>query len=451
MEIFHFVYLITGIIIGGIAAWFVAKSKFLNGNTSDGDLLRTKELELTLNAEKEKNIHASEGLSKINDELRKEREEVLKLNNLNTRLESDYRNIQENLKNQKEEVNQLQEKFSAEFKNLANDIFEDKSKKFTDQNKSNIGDLLKPLGEKITDFERKVEQTNKESIERNSALKEQLTGLRELNQKITKEAENLTKALKGDSKAQGNWGEFILESILEKSGLEKSREYFVQESKTNAEGRRFQPDVVVKLPDSKSIIVDSKVSIVAYERAVNADSEEEKAAHLKAHLLSLRTHIKGLGEKNYQSLYGVESLDFVLMFIPIEPAFSLAVQNDPELFNDAYSMNIVIVSPATLIATLRTIASIWKQEYQNRNAIEIAKEGGNLYDKFVAFTEDLKNVGRHLDTTQKVYVEAAKKLYEGKGNLINRAEKMKKLGAKTAKNIDQKLLYRAGDSENDVT
>lgn len=446
MEIFHFVYLITGIVIGGTAAWFIAKSKFISDNSSD-DLLRTKELELTLNAEKEKNIRGSEDLTKINDELRKEREEILKLNNLNTRLESDYRNIQENLKNQKEEVNHLQEKFSAEFKNLANEIFEDKSKKFTDQNKSNIGDLLKPLGEKITDFERKVEQTNKESIERNSALKEQLTGLRELNQKITKEAENLTKALKGDSKAQGNWGEFILESILEKSGLEKSREYFVQESKTDEAGRRFQPDVVVKLPDSKSIIIDSKVSVVAYERAVNSESAEEKATHLKAHLLSLRTHIKGLGDKNYQNLYGVESLDFVLMFIPIEPAFSLAVQNDPELFNDAYSMNIVIVSPATLIATLRTIASIWKQEYQNRNAIEIAKEGGNLYDKFVAFTEDLKNVGRHLDTTQKVYVEAAKKLYEGKGNLINRAEKMKKLGAKASKNIDQKLIERADDDE----
>ena len=446
MEIFHFIYLITGIVIGAVASWFVAKSKFINDNNSD-DFMRTKELELMLNSEKEKNIRASEDLTKINDELRKEREEVLKLNNLNTRLESDYRNIQENLKNQKEEVNQLQEKFSAEFKNLANEIFEDKSKKFTDQNKSNIGDLLKPLGEKITDFERKVEQTNKESIERNSALKEQLIGLRELNQKITKEAENLTKALKGDSKAQGNWGEFILESILEKSGLEKNREYFVQESKTNEEGRRFQTDVVVKLPESKSIIIDSKVSVVAYERAVNSDTDEEKSAHLKAHLLSLRTHIKGLGEKNYHSLYGVESLDFVLMFIPIEPAFSLAVQNDPELFNDAYSMNIVIVSPATLIATLRTIASIWKQEYQNQNAIEIAKEGGNLYDKFVAFTEDLKNVGRHLDTTQKVYVEAAKKLYEGNGNLIKRAEKMKKLGAKASKNIDQKLIERADDDE----
>lgn len=445
MEIFHFVYLITGIIIGAGTAWFIAKSKFQSNGSSVGEMLLTQELELKLAAEKEKSHKMSEDMTSLNDELRKEREEVLKLNNQNTRLEAEYRNIQENLRTHKEEINELKEKFAAEFKNLANEIFEDKSKKFTDQNKVNIGDLLKPLGEKIVEFERKVEQTNKESIERNSALKEQISGLRELNQKITKEAENLTKALKGDSKAQGNWGEFILESILEKSGLEKGREYVVQESKTNEDGRRFQPDVVVKLPDNKSIIVDSKVSLVAYERAVNADTEEDKAANLKAHLLSLRSHIKGLGEKNYQNLYGVESLDFVLMFIPIEPAFSLAVQHDGELFNDAYAKNIVIVSPATLIATLRTIASIWKQEYQNRNAIEIAKEGGNLYDKFVAFTEDLKNVGRHLDTTQKVYVEAAKKLYEGKGNLINRAEKMKKLGAKTAKNLDQKLLDRAVD------
>ena len=337
MEIFQFVYFVTGMLVGGLVAWLIAKSKFQSSGANTEELLQSKELELKLEAERENVIRLKGDLTKLDNELRQEREEVLKLNNLNTRLDADYKNIQETLKSQKEEVNQLQEKFSAEFKNLANEIFEEKSKKFTNQNKSNIGDLLKPLGEKIIDFERKVEQTNKESIERNSALKEQITGLRELNQKITKEAENLTKALKGDSKAQGNWGEFILESILEKSGLEKSREYFVQESKTNEEGRRFQPDVVVKLPDSKSIIVDSKVSLVAYERAVNADNEDEKAANLKAHLLSLRTHIKGLSEKNYQSLYGVESLDFVLMFIPIEPAFSLAVQNDGELFNDAYS------------------------------------------------------------------------------------------------------------------
>ena len=444
MEILPFVYLLTGILIGGVSAWFIAKGKF-SGSGSDENALLNKELEMKLEVEKERSEKTEKDFSLVNEELKTGREEILRLNNLNTRLEADYRNIQELLQNQKQELTEIREKFSLEFKNLANEIFEDKSKKFTDQNKSNIGDLLKPLGEKITEFERKVEQTNKESIERNSALKEQLSGLRELNQRITKEAENLTKALKSDTKAQGNWGEMILESILEKSGLEKGREYVVQESKTDEHGKRFQPDVVVKLPDKKSIIVDSKVSLIAYERSVNAESEEEQTAQLKQHLVSIRAHIKGLSEKNYQNLYGVESLDFVLLFIPIEPAFSLAIQHDPELFNEAYSKNIVIVSPATLIATLRTIASIWKQEYQNRNAIEIAREGGNLYDKFVAFTEDLKNVGRHLDTTQKVYVEAAKKLYEGKGNLINRAEKMKKLGAKTSKNIDTKLIDRAED------
>ncbi|SMD36951.1 DNA recombination protein RmuC [Reichenbachiella faecimaris] len=444
MEVYHFVYLFTGLVLGAGAAWLVAKSKFQNPQNADAQL-KTKELELQVKMEIERSESLTANLKEMNDELRGEREKIMQLSNQHSRLESDYKNIQETLKTQKEELNQIREKFSAEFKNMANEILEENSKKFTTHNKEQVDQLLKPLGEKIVAFEKKVEETNKENIARNSALKEQIAGFKELNQKITKEAENLVKALKGDTKAQGNWGEFILESILEKSGLEKQREYFVQQSYADDEGNRYQPDVVVKLPDDKSIIVDSKVSLIAYERYTNTDDKEEKEKQIKAHLLSLRAHIKGLSEKNYQSLYGVEGLDFVLLFIPIEPAFSLAVQKDAELFNDAYSKNIVIVSPATLIATLRTIASIWKQEYQNRNAIEIAKEGGNLYDKFVAFTEDVKGIGRQLDLTQKVYVEAAKKLYEGKGNLINRAEKMKKLGAKATKNMDQKLLERSGE------
>lgn len=445
MEVYHFVYLFTGLILGAGAAWLVAKSKFQNPNNAD-EQLKAKELEMKLQNELEKVESLTEKTKEIETKLQGEREMNVQLNNQHTRLESDYRNLQENLKNQKEELNQIREKFSAEFKNMANEILEENSKKFTDQNKLQVGELLKPLGEKIISFERKVEETNKENIARNSALKEQIAGFKELNQKITKEAENLVKALKGDTKAQGNWGEFILESILEKSGLEKQREYFVQQSYADEDGNRYQPDVVVKLPDDKSIIVDSKVSLIAYERFANTDDKEEKDKQIKAHLLSLRAHIKGLSEKNYQSLYGVEGLDFVLLFIPIEPAFSLAVQKDAELFNDAYSKNIVIVSPATLIATLRTIASIWKQEYQNRNAIEIAKEGGNLYDKFVSFTEDIKKVGVQLATTQNTYQEAAKKLYEGKGNLINRAEKMKQLGAKATKNMDQKLLDRSNEN-----
>ncbi|MEO9965307.1 MAG: DNA recombination protein RmuC [Reichenbachiella sp.] len=442
MEVYHFVYLITGLILGAGAAWFVAKARFQNGLNPE-DQLKSKEMEIQLKMELERSASLTENLKEMNEELKAERERIIQLNNQHTRLESDYKNLQENLRTQKEELNEIREKFSAEFKNMANEILEENSKKFTTHNKEQVDQLLKPLGEKIVAFEKKVDETNKENIARNSALKEQIAGFKELNQKITKEAENLVNALKGDTKAQGNWGEFILESILEKSGLEKQREYFVQQSLADEDGNRYQPDVVVKLPDDKSIIVDSKVSLNAYERFANTDDKEEKEKQIKAHLISLRAHIKGLSDKNYQSLYGVEGLDFVLLFIPIEPAFSLAVQKDGELFNDAYSKNIVIVSPATLIATLRTIASIWKQEYQNRNAIEIAKEGGNLYDKFVAFTEDVKGIGRQLDLTQKVYVEAAKKLYEGKGNLINRAEKMKKLGAKATKNMDQKLLDRS--------
>ena len=445
MEIYHFIYLSVGLFIGGGMAWVVAKSNVQK--VVAPAVMKAKELEIQLKMEIEKSMSLGGDIKSINDELRSEREKAMLLSNQYASLVSDHKNLNEVLKTQKGELEHIREKFSAEFKNLANDIFEEKSKRFADQNKMQVGELLKPLGDKIINFERKVEETNKENIERNSALKEQIAGFKELNQKITHEAENLVNALKGDTKAQGNWGEFILESILEKSGLEKQREYFVQQSMSDEDGNRYQPDVVVKLPEHKNIIIDSKVSLIAFERYANTDDKEEKERQVKAHLLSIRSHIKGLSLKNYQNLYSVEGLDFVLLFIPIEPAFSLAVQKDAELFNDAYSKNIVIVSPTTLIATLRTIASIWKQEHQNNNALEIAREGGNLYDKFVAFTEDVKGVGRQLDLTQKTYAEAAKKLYEGRGNLISRAEKMKKLGAKATKNIDPKLLDRLGQED----
>ena len=339
----------------------------------------------------------------------------------------------------------MQEKFQIQFKNLANEILDEKTKKFTDQNKLNLSDILNPLKEKIIDFEKKVEQTNKESIARNSALKEQISGLKELNQQITKEAENLTKALKGESKSQGNWGEFILESILEKSGLTKGDQYEVQVSRTSEDGRRLQPDVIVKLPEQKHIIIDSKVSLTAYEKYASADDDKTREAEIKNHLLSIRTHIKGLSEKNYQTIYEIGSLDFVLLFMPIEPAFGLAVQNDAELFNDAYEKNIVIVSPSTLIATLRTIASIWRQENQNRNAQEIARQGGQLYDKFVAFADDLIKVGENLNTTKKNYDQAMNKLSQGKGNLVNRTNKLRELGAKATKPLDSRLLDRANE------
>lgn len=427
-------WLVAGVLIGGAAGWLISKYKLAS---------ESQVTAATLQIEQERVASLNENIVELKTELQEERQKVESLNKNLSTTEADYRNLQEKLHEQKQELGQLQEKFSLEFKNLANEIFEEKSKKFTDQNKTNLSELLNPLKEKIVDFEKRVELNSKESLEQSTALREQLKSLRELNQQMTKEAENLTKALKGDTKTQGNWGEFILESILEKSGLEKGREYFVQESHNTEEGRRLQPDVIIRLPENKNIIIDSKVTLVAYERYINAIDEETH--DLKAHLLAVKNHIKGLNEKNYHTLYGIDGLDFVLMFIPIEPAFSLAVQSDPELFNMAYEKNIVIVSPSTLIATLRTISNIWKNEYQNQHALEIARQGGNLYDKFVAFTDDLIKVGNSLDSTQRVYKEAMKKLYEGKGNLINRAQTIKELGAKTSKAMDQKLIDRASN------
>lgn len=359
------------------------------------------------------------------------------------RLETVNQHLTAKLGEQKQEVEAMQEKLTVQFKNLANDLLEEKSKKFTDQNKVHLEGLLKPLGERIQAFEKQVVQTNKESIERNVALRTEVKKLNELNVQITKEAENLTKAIKGDTKTQGNWGEFILESILEKSGLLKDREYLVQASFLTEEGRRYQPDVIIKLPEGKHIIIDAKVSLVDYEHFFNTEQASEQASALKKHIQSIRRHIKELSEKNYQSEYGLKGLDFVLMFIPVEPAFSLAVQHDPGLFNEAYEKNIVLVSPTTLLATLRTIANIWKHEYQNQNALEIAQQGGALYDKFVGFVEDLKHLGRQMDVTQKAYVEAMKKLHEGKGNLVRRAQNIKNLGARASKALDQNLIDRA--------
>jgi DNA recombination protein RmuC len=428
------IWLLTGIVIGGIVAFVYLNARSAKSQT---------DYEAQHRAAEEKHNFLNNQLQELKEQISTERQQVLQLNNQLSTREADFRNLQEKLKEQKEQVNELQQKFAIEFKNLANEIFEEKSKKFTDQNKINITEILTPLREKISEFEKKVEQNSKDSLQQSTALKEQLNSLRDLNQQMSKEAENLTRALKGDSKAQGNWGEFILEKILEKSGLEKGREYLIQESFTNEEGKRFQPDVIINLPESKNLIIDSKVSLVAYDRFVGGVTDEEQALHLKAHIQSIRTHLKQLNSKNYQSLYGISGLDFVLMFIPVEPAFSLAVQHDGELFNDAYQQNIVIVSPSTLFATLRTIANIWKNEYQNRNALEIARQSGSLYDKFTAFTEDLIKVGKNIQQTQGTYQDAMTKLVDGKDNLIRKTERLKELGAKTSKSMDQKLIDRS--------
>lgn len=357
--------------------------------------------------------------------------------------ETDFENLWERNKEQKEEVEQLQQKFTKEFENLANKILEEKTNKFTEQNKENLKNILSPLQDKIQLFEKKVEDSQKETHGYHSALKEQLQHLKDQNLKISKEAENLTKALKGDSKMQGNWGELILERVLEKSGLEKDREYFIQQSFNTEEGNRVQPDVIINLPDGKKMIVDSKVSLTAYERYVNEENEELKPQFLKEHLNSLRRHVEQLSEKNYFDLYQMESPDFVLLFVPIETAFALALNEDNTLYNKAFEKNIVIVTPSTLLATLRTIDSMWTNQKQQENAVEIARQAGALYDKFEGFVSDLIKIGKKMDEAKVEYQGAMNKLVDGSGNLITRVENLKKMGAKAKKSLPENIVNRA--------
>lgn len=362
--------------------------------------------------------------------------------------EVDFDNLWEKNKEQKEEVEKLQEKFTKEFENLANKILDEKSNKFTEQNKENMKNILTPLQDKIQLFEKKVEDTHKESIDYHAALRQQILGLREMNIQMSKETLNLTKALKGDSKMQGNWGELVLERVLEKSGLEKGREYEVQQSFTTEEGNRVMPDVVINLPDGKKMIVDSKVSLVAYEKYINEEEEDLKNAYLKEHTNSIKRHVEQLGNKNYQDLYQIESPDFVLLFIPIEPAFAIALNDDASLYNKAFEKNIVIVTPATLLATLRTIDSMWTNQKQQENALEIARQAGALYDKFEGFVADLIKIGKKIDETKIEYTGAMNKLVDGSGNLITRVEKLKKMGAKAKKALPDSIIARAKKDDN---
>jgi DNA recombination protein RmuC len=356
------------------------------------------------------------------------------------RAEADFSNLQEKLESQKKEMENLQQKFTTEFENIASKILKQNTEDFSKSNQKGMNEMLLPLKEKIQLFEKKVEDTYEKGLKDQTDLKAELKKLHDLNLKISDEANNLTRALKGDVKKQGNWGEMILERIMERSGLTEGREYIKQESVLSENGQRFQPDVVIHLPDQKHIVVDSKVSLVAYERLVNAENEKDRPAFVKDHLISVRSHIKILSEKHYQHSPNFNSPDFVLLFIPIESSFSIAVQEDQELFTYAWDNKVVIVSPSTLLATLRTIASIWQQENQTRNAIEIARQGGALYDKFVSFISDMESIGRSLDSTRKTYDQAVNKLYVGSGNLVKRAENIRKLGAKTTKELPQELI-----------
>ena len=480
--------LIFGIIVGWFAAYFFIKKTTVN-KTEYNNLLKEKEIE------EYKTKTANENLEKIENDFEESKHEIsilrTDLSNTNSLLASsnttienkekelieikiditDYLseienlrnnlsklseekitleqkniNLFESLKTQKDEIENIGKNFTYEFKVLANNILENKSKRFTEQNQQSLKLILEPLGENIKDFKKKVEDTYVNEAKQRFSLEEKIKELVELNHKISTEANNLTQALKGSAKTQGDWGEMILESILENSGLEKGREFFVQEflrddagnTIKGEDGRKLQPDVLIKYPDGRNVIVDSKVSLVAYDRYVSSETDKERENELKLHIVSLKNHIDGLSSKNYDNY--TNSLDFVMLFVPIEPAYLLAIKNNNDLWNYAYKKKILLISPTNLIAALKLVADLWKREHQNRHAFEIAERGGKLYDKFVGFVESLEDVGRNINKANNSYELALKQLKEGRGNIIGQVEKLKELGVKAQKSLPSSLL-----------
>ncbi|MEJ7556993.1 MAG: DNA recombination protein RmuC [Pedobacter sp.] len=386
-----------------------------------------------INSLKADKLKLQEELDDLRFNYMNEREKVIKAEE--TLIAQREKHIQ-----QESYITELQQRFKLEFENIANKVLEDKSARFTAQNRVNLDLIINPLKENIKAFEEKVDRVYKSESDERNVLKGVIMQLMDQSKLISEEAGNLTRALKGDSKKQGNWGEVILERVLERSGLVKDREYRLQASLNHQEGNRLQPDVIIDLPDEKHVIIDAKVSLVAYERLSSAETEEEREVYLKQHILSVKTHIQGLSGKNYHELYQINSPDFVLLFMPIESSFGIAIQQDADLFNFAWDRKIVIVSPSTLLATLRTIASIWKQERQNRNVLEIARLSGSMYDKFVGFLNDMESIGKNIRQSQDAYDKALNKLSSGAGNLSSTSEKIRKLGAKTTKQIDTRFL-----------
>ncbi len=372
-------------------------------------------------------------------------ERIIELSEELATKKEEIKNLREKIEEKKSLKIKEQEVLKKEFENLANNILETNSDKFQKQNKKEIDSLLKPLSEKIKEFQAKVESTNKEDIERSSSLITQIKSLKEQSNKLSDDSKNLTKALTGESKTQGNWGEYRLEVLLEKVGLKKDIHYSKQDGYKDEDSNLKKPDVIINLPDKKHLIIDSKVSLTAYERYYNEEEKVKKEAALKEHINSIKKHYKELGEKNYPDLYEINTPDFVLMFVPIEPALLTAFDKEQNLFIDALEKNIVLVSNSTLLATLSTVAPVWKQEDQKKNALEIAKAGGLLYDKFEGFVQDLLDIGNKINSSQNSYKSAMEKLTKQSGNLVWQVERLKILGAKTKKSIPQRLLDKADE------
>lgn len=427
----NIIYIIIGLVAGTLIGWLIGKLG--SGKTSTQNQMLSKNNENLKNELKEERNSKDDLISKIST------------------FQNENKNLEKKLLNQEQDIDKLQKKFTLEFENLANRIFEEKSEKFTEKNKSNLDNILNPLKENIEKFQKRIENTNENSIDRNRKLFEQIKNLQTENSEMREVTSNLTKALKGEQKTQGNWGEIILERILESSGLREGKEYTSQAKGMglkNENGERIAPDVIINLPDKKHLIIDSKVSLVSYTKYVNSEDKDKKKQYLSELMISIKNHIKDLNSKHYSVAKGINSPDFVFLFMPIEGSFALAIQSNDTLFNYAFDKQIVIVSPTTLMAILNTIAFIWRQDNQTKNAAEIARQSGNLYDKFVGFLEDLNDIGKHLDNTKKSWENAKNKLQTGKGNLIGRVGKIKKLGVKTEKNIPQEFKDNELTTEN---
>ena len=448
--------LIIGLVVGIIISFFFTKMLMKSKNELVKEKMENDNNNRVLELEKEKSqleervtrINEMEvQASKLNEDLELKRNEATEFEKriveLETSLEKERKATIEKLKL----LEESKEELKNEFKNLSTEILEEKSRKFTETNKENINGILSPLKEEFEKFRNKVDEVYINDTKDRTALKTQIEGLRDLNEKLGKDALNLTNALKGDSQKQGAWGEVILERVLEESGLHKGREYETQLSFNDEEGKRKRPDAIVHLPNNKDVIIDSKVSIVAYQNYHKTDSDTEREKFLKDHLNSIKTHVKGLSLKNYADIEEIKTLDYVLMFIPIESAFMLAMENDPELFSNAFEKNIVIVTPSTLLVTLKTIQNIWRYEKQNKHAQEIAKNAGNLHDKFVNFTDSLLEIGTSLNRASKSYDTALNRLKTGKGNLISQAQKIKELGVKSKKELSSNLIDSSEEGE----
>lgn len=437
MELTHvFILLIIGWIILGLILWLFFKQHFTKGYLSEEEVRQryiTKEV--------------FEALQIQNDTFRADLNEkeqgIIHLNKLVAGKEQNVLHLEERLTHQKEEVDELQQRFKLEFENLANRILEEKSQKFTTHNQTQMNQILSPLKEKINDFEQSIHQKYLDETKERFSLKKEIEQLKDLNIQLSEDAANLVSALKGDSKVQGDWGEFQLQTLLEKAGLEQDIHFTTQSTYTDEAGNKKRPDFIINMPDGKHLIIDSKVSLKAYEQYFNTAEKGQEKTFLNLHVESIRNHIKDLGSKNYTQLYQINSPDYLLMFIPIEAAFSVAVQKNSNLFMEALDRNIVLVTTSTLLATMRTVSFIWKQEKQKKNVLEIARQSGLLYDKFVNFVDDLKSIGNRIQQTQAAYGDAMNKLVDSKkfgDTLIGRAEKIKNLGAKTSKQLPNEML-----------